>query len=63
MAKLKFLNENGQWEGMSLDWSDIVNKPETNLPNASTKDEGKFLMVVDGQPTWVSIPLAEEAEF
>lgn len=63
MAKLKFLNENGQWEGMSLDWSDIVNKPETNLPNVSANDEGKFLMVMNGQPTWVSIPFAEEAEF
>lgn len=28
---------------------------------ASSEDNGKFLMVVDGVPTWVSITNAEEA--
>lgn len=33
------------------------------VPNSTTSDNGKFLRVVNGIPTWVSIPNAEEANF
>ena len=36
---------------------------ESALPSVTAADEGKFLRVVNGTPTWVSIPRAEEASF
>lgn len=34
-----------------------------HIPSCSTSDEGKFLMVINGIPTWSTIPRAEEATF
>lgn len=33
------------------------------LPKYTSADEGKFLRIVNGVPTWVAIPSAEEASF
>ena len=33
------------------------------VPTPTTDDNGKFLKVVNGSPTWAAIPNAEEAAF
>ena len=33
------------------------------VPAPTTNDNGKFLKVVNGSPSWVAIPNAEEAAF
>jgi hypothetical protein len=33
------------------------------IPVPTAADEGKILRVVNGMPTWVAMPSAEEAEF
>ena len=33
------------------------------LPAYTAEDEDKFLRIVNGAPTWVSLPNAEEASF
>lgn len=33
------------------------------LNNTSSDDDGKFLRIVNGSPTWTEIPNAEEASF
>ena len=35
----------------------------SGLPDYTEADNGKFLRIVEGQPSWVTIPNAEEAEF
>ena len=40
----------------------ISNIPE-GLPSYTSEDEGKILRIVNGVPTWVSLPNAEEASF
>ena len=35
----------------------------SNIPTPTEEDNGKFLRVVNGQPKWVSIPIAENASF
>ena len=37
--------------------------PETALPSYTEADNGKFLQIVDGVPTWVSIENAEGVSF
>ena len=34
-----------------------------HIPTCSAQDNGKFLRVVNGAPTWVTVPNAEEARF
>lgn len=33
------------------------------VPASTTSDEGKFLRVLNGAPTWSTVPNAEEGEF
>lgn len=35
----------------------------SGLPDYTEADNGKFLQIVDGSPSWVAIPNAEEAVF
>ena len=41
---------------------EVASLPEV-LPSYTSADEGKFLRIVNGVPTWVAIPNAEEASF
>ena len=34
-----------------------------NIPTPTEEDNGKFLRVINGQPKWVSIPIAESSSF
>ncbi len=34
-----------------------------HIPACSTQDNGKFLRVINGIPTWATVPNAEEASF
>lgn len=36
---------------------------EVHVPSWSENDEEKFLRIINGTPTWVAIPYAEEASF
>lgn len=34
-----------------------------HIPTCSAQDDGKFLKVINGTPTWTTVPNAEEASF
>ena len=42
-------------------WENIENRPE--FPEATPKDNGKFLRVINGVATWSTVPAAEEKDF
>jgi hypothetical protein len=60
-SKLYVYNEKG-WNCVSpeITWDIIKNNP---IPNPTTDDNDKFLRIVDGKYTLVTIPNAEEIDF
>ena len=40
-----------------------ISEIDIRVPAWTEADEGKFLRIVNGAPTWATIPSAEEAEF
>jgi hypothetical protein len=46
-----------------LDMDEETNSQTQGLPPYTTEDEGKFLRIVNGIPTWVTIPKAEDGVF
>lgn len=42
--------------------NDLSSLP-SGLPDYSDANNGQFLRVVNGEPTWEAVPSAEEAEF
>lgn len=47
-------------DGSRLDENELGG---SGLPDYTDADNGKFLRLVDGEPTWVLIPNAEETRF
>ena len=56
---VKAVDENGR----PVEWEAVDLPTGSGLPPVTAEDEGKILRVVNGVPTWVSLPYAEEAEF
>lgn len=57
---VKSIDDNGhpiEWEAVDMP------NASSGLPPYTAEDEGKILRIVNGVPTWVSLPNAEEASF
>ena len=54
-----------QPSGVTVIWGYVLEQPsnQNSLPPCDSSNEGQFLMVVSGVPTWTSIPNAEGVEF
>lgn len=50
--------------GITINGSPVITEDTLNaLPEYSTDNNGQFLRIVDGKPTWSIVPNAEEEKF
>lgn len=50
------------FEGTEEEWLESL-KQEAQLPVYNSDNEGQFLRIISGVPTWVSVPTAEGDSF
>lgn len=60
-SEVKILGREGT-EQLVANVKTLINEVN-EVPIATTSDNGKFLRVMNGAPTWSTVPNAEEATF